>query len=622
MDYLEREASALREKLRKQSNYPNAVAYQSDVSKLQNYEQMIKESKERMAKAMAEADVQEKKNQTNNNLSQVSKITQNYSNSCAAINKNGCTLDPSTITNIATVAAAKAGSIVSTGTDIAANALSKLTDGLSASDSDNITPEWMSKLGSSIGDTASQFADTIADKASGAATYLSGMVDKYGGSLISTAGNALSTATNMVNKVSGLAQESANWFNGLTTSFTEKSSNKKSDVNSGFVASSNKKGVDNTKLPVSELGANLTSLKNKAFDKFAELAGPVTNLKDAVANVKKSVTCTVQSAFKAGQAVVGTIQNTVQSVTSPITSAIKTARNIANPNNVQAMVTGALDFLPDGVTNMIGKIAYNETAKYNNKLAAVQSKLNGITNLGTKVSGLLQYTEGSPELLNDAGQLLIGLATGDISKKDLDQLYKAATSYCENVAAPSYMEFGNNKLVYETLIKQALSSGSSHLLSQLANCQKYFSKETKLNIASEFFNVAKKGDVVSVETMVQATGTNMVQDAKQLARTLGTNLIKENSNVKAVDERAGAVTYSGDNEIDDVNQYYRDMYLSVVDTLNLTPDELLQDDNLPGSYSAEYVTLYARQPELLKAMGMSDTKRNTIINVYTKYALK
>lgn len=622
MDYLEREASALREKLRKQSNYPNAVAYQSDVSKLQNYEQMIKESKERMAKAMAEADVQEKKNQTNNNLSQVSKITQNYSNSCAAINKNGCTLDPSTITNIATVAAAKAGSIVSTGTDIAANALSKLTDGLSASDSDNITPEWMSKLGSSIGDTASQFADTIADKASGAATYLSGMVDKYGGSLISTAGNALSTATNMVNKVSGLAQESANWFNGLTTSFTEKSSNKKSDVKSGFVASSNKKGVDNTKLPVSELGANLTSLKNKAFDKFAELAGPVTNLKDAVANVKKSVTCTVQSAFKAGQAVVGTIQNTVQSVTSPITSAIKTARNIANPNNVQAMVTGALDFLPDGVTNMIGKIAYNETAKYNNKLAAVQSKLNGITNLGTKVSGLLQYTEGSPELLNDAGQLLIGLATGDISKKDLDQLYKAATSYCENVAAPSYMEFGNNKLVYETLIKQALSSGSSHLLSQLANCQKYFSKETKLNIASEFFNVAKKGDVVSVETMVQATGTNMVQDAKQLARTLGTNLIKENSNVKAVDERAGAVTYSGDNEIDDVNQYYRDMYLSVVDTLNLTPDELLQDDNLPGSYSAEYVTLYARQPELLKAMGMSDTKRNTIINVYTKYALK
>lgn len=566
--------------------------------------------------------VQEKKNQTNNNNEKVTQISQNYANSCAAMNKNGCTLDPSTVNNIAAVAASKAGSIVSTGTDIAANALSKFTDGLSASDSDSIAPEWMSKLGSSIGDTASQFADTIADKASGAATYLSGMVDKYGGSLISTAGNALSTATNMVNKVSGLAQESANWFNGLTTSFTEKSSNKKSDVKSGFVASSNKKGVDNTKLPVSELGANLTSLKNKAFDKFAELAGPVTNLKDAVSNVKKSVTCTVQSAFKAGQAVVGTIQNTVQSVTSPITSAIKTARNIANPNNVQAMVTGALDFLPDGITNMIGKIAYNETAKYNNKLAAVQSKLNGITNLGTKVSGLLQYTEGSPELLNDAGQLLIGLATDDISKKDLDQLYKAATGYCENVAAPSYMEFGNNKLVYETLIKQALASGSSHLLSQLANCQKYFSKETKLNIASEFFNVAKKGDVVSVETMVQATGTNMVQDAKQLARTLGTNLIKENSNVKAVDERAGAVTYSSDNEIDDVNQYYRDMYLSVVDTLNLTPDELLQDDNLPGSYSAEYVTLYARQPELLKAMGMSDTKRNTIINVYTKYAVK
>lgn len=567
-------------------------------------------------------DIKKKQQEKQATDNKVKSTTGNYSNSCAAMNKNGCTLDTSTITNIAAVATAKAGDVLSTGKDMAANALSKLTDGLTASDSDSIMPEWMSKLGSSISDTASEFADTIADKASGAATYLTGLVDKHGDSLVSKAGSALSTATNMVNKVSGLAQDATNWFNGLTTSFSGKeTTNKKSDVKSGFVASSNKKGIDNTKLPLSELGANLSKLKNKAFKKFAELAGPVSNLKDAVSNVKKSVTCTVQSVFKTGQSIVGTISNTVQSVTSPITSAISTARNLTNPNNIQAVVNNSLDFLPKGVTNMIGKIAYNETAKLNNKIAAVQSKVNGITNLGPKVAGLLQYTEGSPELLNDAGKLLIGLATGDVTKKDLDQLYKAATGYCENVATPSYMEFGNNKLVYETLIKQALSSGSSHLLSQLANCQKYFSKETKLNIASEFFNVAKTGDVSSVETMIKATGTNLVQDNKKLLRTLGTNLIKEKSNVKAVDERAGTATLADNNEIDDVNKYYRDMYLSVVDGLNLTPKELLSDDNLPQAYSAEYVTLYARQPELLRDMGMSDIKRNTVLQVYNHYSV-
>lgn len=592
------------------------------------YSADMESAQRRLAEAEAKQNEVKKKQQEKQAAEQKAKATTgNYSNSCAAINKNGCTLDPSAVTNAANVAMSKAGEIVETGKDAVSGALSKLTDGLTASNSDSIMPEWMSKLGNSIGDTASEFADTIADKASGAATYLSGLADKTGTALISTAGNALSTATNMVNKVSGLAQDATNWFNGLTTSFSSKeTTKKKSDVKSGFVASSNKKGVDNTKLPASELGANLSSLKNKAFDKFAELAGPCTNLMDAVNNVKKSVTCSVQSVFKTGQSIVSTIQGTVSSITSPITSTITTARNIANPNNIQAMVTNSLDFLPKGVTNMIGKAAYNETAKINNKIAAVQSKVNGITNLGTKISGLMNYTEGSPELLNDAGQLILGLATGDVTKKDLDQLYKAATGYCENVAAPSYMEFGNNKLVYETLIKQALSSGSSHLVSQLANCDKYFSKETKLNIASEFINVAKKGDVTSIETMIKATGTNLVSNPKELLRTLGTNLTKETSKdvkgkpIKAVDNRAGTATLSGNNVITDVNQHYRNMYLGIVDGLNLTPKELLSDDNLPQAYSAEYVTLYARQPELLKDMGMTDTKRNTILNVYNYYS--
>lgn len=590
--------------------------------------------------------VKKKQNTTNNTKQQISKTINDQSKSCSAMNKDGCNLDTAKLSDLAAVAMEKTAPLLSGIKDVASSAWDKITGGLTAADSDSIMPEWMSKLGSSISNTASEFADTIADKASGAANYLSGWLDKDGAELISSAGSALSWATNKVNQVSSLAQDATNWFNGITNSLSGKDSKnkkKKSAVKSGFVASNNKQGIENGKLAVADEGINFSKLKDKAFSKFAELAGPVTNLKDAISNVKKTVTCTVQSAFKTGATVVKTIQNTVNSVVTPINNVVKTVRKYTNPNNVQAMVTGALDFLPDSVSNMIGKAAYNQAAKVNNKLAHVQSKLGGIEGLGDKIIGLMSYSEGSPELLNDAGKIILGLATGDISKKDLDQLYKAATGYCNNVAAPSYMEFGNNKLVYETLLKQAISAGSSHLVAQLANCGKYFSSESAANIASEFLNVAKTGDPVMANTMLNATNTSMVENNKNLARTLGTNLKTEYSNCTGVvlrdlldgnmalgidDEGTSNLTPEYDDEgqlvqvhVADINKYYREEYLRFVSKLGLTPKQLLSDDNLEGSYSAEYVTLYARQPELLRDMGMSDIKRNTVLQVYTKYTV-
>lgn len=623
--------------------YATTEQYQALRQEQKKYEQLLNDI------TAGKIDGQKKYSNEFENEFKLNEVLLSYGNSDAAINKSGCTLDSSKITSTAEIALSKISeNEEQAATSEAESALSKVSDGLSASDSDSIMPEWLTKLGSSVSNTASGFADTAADKASGAANYLSGIVDKHGDDITSFASKAISTATNMVNKVSGLASKATNWFNGLTESFTETDpkKKKKSDVKSAFVASSNKKGVDNSQSPLATLGANLTKLKNKTCDKFAELAGPVDNLKKAAANVKKTVVGTVQSAFKTGAAITKTISNTVSSVLSPAKSLITTARNLTNPNNIQDTVSGALDFLPFGLGDMVGKVARNEAAKYNTKLGMLESRVNGIDSLGTKLQGLMMYNKDSPELLNDGGKLILGLATGDVSKKDLDQLYKAATGYCNNVSTPSYLEFGNNKLVYETLLKQALNSGSSSLVSQLANCGKYFSNETKKNIADEFIASAKKGDVTSLNAMVDIAGKGLVEDPKELVRTLGTNLIKETSGVSGtvtpnlvkdtptivsmaldepveepnlipiIDETTGDIV---EYEVKDINKHYRQQYLALVNDLGLTPQELLADDQLPQAYSAEYVTLYARQPELLKDMGMSDTKRNTILHVYTHY---
>ena len=623
--------------------YRNSADYKYMVS------QMEKVKKEISRRESVQNDKKKREQLYQESVKQTEEAAANCAKSCAAMNKSGVTLDSNKLTDIAGIAMAKLGDIGEGIADTASDIWDKISDGLTAGDSDSIIPGWMSKLGSSIADTASGFADTAADIASGAANYLSGFTDKLGNGLLSAASKSISTATNMVNKVSGMAADAANWFNELTSSFTETDpkKKKKSDVKSAFVASNNKKGVDNSKSPLADLGVNLTKLKNKAFDKFAELAGPVNNLKDAIKNVKKTVTCTVQSAFRAGTAITKSISNTVSSVLAPVKSTITTARNLTNPNNIQAMVTGALDFLPSNVSKMVGKIAYNKAAKYNTKLGMLEGKVNGIDSLGTKIQGLLKYNENSPELLNDAGKLILGLATGDVSKKDLDQLYKAATGYCNNVATPSYLEFGNNKLVYETLLKQALKSGSSHLVSQLANCGKYFSNETKKNIADEFLDTAKKGDVTALNLMLGIAGTDKVGNIKELARTLGTNLLNDTSGAKGevipdlVKQSPMTVSSMGlDDEpisnpnltpvyndegilthfnVADINKHYREQYLAFVAGAGMTPDQLLRDDELPSAYSAEFVTLYARQPELLKEMGMSNTKRNTILNVYTHY---
>lgn len=483
-------------------------------------------------------------------------------------------------------------------------ASSWLDTGISAATSvGNTVKGWLG----SAKDTASEFYDTVADKASGAADWAMGLADKAGNSLSSYAGEALSWATNMTNKATEWASDATDWFNGITSSFSGGDSN--TEVKAGFNASDNKQGIQNAKLPAADTGFDFSKLTSgTGFAKFKELAGSAKNLFTAVGNVKKKIVGMVQSASNTAATLVKTAQKTVNKVINPITKVVNTARALTNPNNVQSLVNNSLNFLPFGLNKMVGKIAYNEAAKLSTKIGKVQTRLHGISSIGDKVAGLLEYSNNSSEVTNDLGKIILGLCNGSVTSDNLKTLYKNALDICPNVETPSFIDCGTNKLMYTTLMKQAIDYGSAHLISQLLNCQSYFGTDTKKLMLDTFFDTAKAGDPTVVNAVIAGTGTGNITNAKDVALALGTNLREEASDLQ-------------------LSAQYREAYKEALDNLGLTTKMVLSDGskisyNKNTVVDAASMTLLARRPALLSALDVSDDTRNTVLNVYNTYMQK
>ena len=576
----------------------------------------------------------------------------NYAKSGASMMKNG-------VTNTATIINNSAGAAVTKATN-AVNELSKKiingesTNTSSSSSIVNTASSWASKglnaattisnsassLVSSITGTASKFSNTVADVASGAINSVTGIVDKVGNVVGDYINDGLSTLTNVTNKINNVASEAVGWFNDTVNSITSSDKNSTSVVKTAFVTSDNKQGIDNANLPASELGINLSSLSGTGINKFKELAGSANNLFDAVKNVKNTVVGGIQSVANVGKSLVTTISTTVNTALSPVKNVINTAKSIVDPNNVKSLVGSTLDFLPFGLDKTISNIAYNETARLANKISRVETKLGGILGIGDKLANLVGYSQNSNQLLNDAGKIVFGLATGNVSKTELDALYNAAMTVCPNVAGPSYVDFGDNKLLYDALMQESIEMGCANLISQLTNCGSYFDTNTKKLMEDNLVSAASTGDALVVDAILEATGTNAIADPKEYALGLGTNLKQENISgvtIKTIekDDQGNTTTVYSDNT--NSNEVYLSSYVDVLGRLNITPIELVSEeiDKTTGTsrtrnneneetpmlaYSVTNMAIMARNPTVLEGLGISEDIRNMVLAVGAKYA--
>lgn len=584
--------------------------------------------KERDTLISAQNDVKKKQQNNQQQQSQLSSLVDNYKNSAGAMNKTGTTIDTSKVSQISAVATAKnakdaattalsnaisGNSVIdisgtaSTLTSTAENILGSATNlassfssaGLSAAQSVSSSVNSLFTSSKAVG-TASQFANTIADQASGAASMVTGLVDKAGNLVNSFVGDALATATNMTEKINNAVKDAREMFTESADSIG-KSGTANLESKTSFIATNNKKGISNALLPVADLGVNLSNLKNKAIDKFSELAGTVNTVTDAVNNVKSQVQGTIQNVTSTGTSILATITSPVTDTILSVKSTVEDVTDAIDPNNVKQLVQNTLGDLPFGLDDIIGTMAGEQAEKLQNKIEKVESKFSGITGISSVIANVSNYADSPSQVTDDLGKIVVGLCNGNIDKDDLDSLYKAATEICPNVSAPDYSSFGENKLAYSTLLDQAIESGCADLLRQLMNCDKYFDMDAKRLIADKLGSAARSGDPELVKTMLDATGTSSIDDPKKFALTLGTNIREESS----------------DNE---ATEAYRTTYKEILEKLNTTPKELVSDDSQEGVYSPTNMALLARKPELLNSLGIENDTRNTVLNVYTFYA--
>lgn len=487
-------------------------------------------------------------------------------------------------------------SVVGSLTDMANNAVSSALGALSGAGD-------MFGASKAIG-TATQFAHTLADKASGAVDALNGIADKACNTISTVAGSALDNSVDMTSKVGTLAKDASEKFNEMANGIEGNSSAKGTEVKTAFKTSANKSGVNNALLPAAELGANLTSLKDKAFSKFAELAGPVTTLKNAVSNVRNSVVGMVQGVTGIGAKLAGTINSSIHSVISPITSTISAVTSIADPNNVKNIVSATLGELPFGVDKIIGNSLSNKYSKAMEgvfkKVNKVESMLYGIDGVSDTIKNVLDKSATEDTIFNSAGEIITGVMSGRIDDDDFKRIYERAAEVCPNITTIDNSNYEIKKLVYNTLLQEAMNKSYANLMKQLLMCPEMVDDTTEELIASNLTTLAQNGDAISIRVATKAVDVKRFikseKEAADLVRSLCTNAEFSKTNPKINEEITKAIN-------------------EVADILGVTPESLAKDDEIPEAYSPTNMAYLMRNKNVADNMKLDTDKMHDLLSV-------
>lgn len=332
-----------------------------------------------------------------------------------------------------------------------------------------------------------------------------------------------------------------------------------------FVTSTNQKAIDNPELVAAENAIDVKAFSDADMAKIREMSGEDQPKDDSVFGWLKNFQQT-----SAGQT--GDLDENMQAADKPELSPVQslgraagsTLKTATDPRAMSQKAEENLEFLPPNMRSSVGGIVGRSSGQIADRASRVTNRISAVNDAGANIATILGMGEYYPEVTDEYGRPIKGVAGKDASYRAIDGLYNDASYLCSNVGK-DFSEFGSLKDAYDILLAAAMGSGLARLVRQLMECDKYYDQRSN-TVAYQGSRMAMyRGDPYTVNAGQDMYGRSRAYDPRYTSRTMISNM-----------------EYDQDN----LDEY--DNYLS---SHNLTRRQVLEDEYAPpGTLSARQMS--------------------------------
>ena len=423
----------------------------------------------------------------------------------------------------------------------------------------------------------------------GSISSASNKINQTVSSVASDAGNLLKSG---VNSLTNSVSEFANSVFGKTANASKALTNRSQSQNKGEQETNSKikslasdsaeaiskpvayvtKSVDDVVTGASTLSQGngvkdgISSMSETAKNNLSKATGTDINSDSALTSAIKSVTNGFSSAVKGGSNAINSMKekivsptvSTIKDSVSSFTDNIKeTVGNIGDTLDIGGTASAlkdlnktVLDTLPSPVADMISskeddfinKTVDSVTQGKMDQISNILSALNGVSSDDVLNSTLGLLSNKYPNITDSEGLDVTKLA-GNQSMDVVQRLFSAAQGICNiNSLNDTYLNYSDNKTLYDTLLDLAGQYGVTQLIDDLSQCGKnssahYFDQQSIDTLRNVCKTATENGDPFTYRSAQNAAGkSNINTDAEDLIK-LNANMVDDGyDNTKAYNE--------------------------------------------------------------------------------------
>ena len=421
----------------------------------------------------------------------------------------------------------------------------------------------ISSASNKINQTVSSVASDAGNLLKGGVSSLTSSVSDFANSVFSKTANASKALTNRSQSQNKGEQETNSKIKSLASDSAEAISKPVAYVT---------KSVDDVVTGASTLSQGngvkdgISSMSETAKNNLSKATGTDINSDSALTSAIKSVTNGFSSAVKGGsdaiksmkEKIVSPTVSTIKDSVSSFTNGIKnTIGDIGDTLDIGGTASAlkdlnktVLDTLPSPVADMISskeddfinKTVNNVTQGKMDQISNILSALNGVKSDDVLNSTLGLLSNKYPNITDSEG-LDVTKLTGNQSMDVVERLFSAAQGIC-NIKSlnDTYLNYSDNKTLYDTLLDLAGQYGITQLIDDLSQCGKnssahYFDQQSIDTLRNVCKTATENGDPFTYRSAQNAAGkSNINTDAEDLIK-LNANMVDDGyDNTEAYNE--------------------------------------------------------------------------------------
>lgn len=440
--------------------------------------------------------------------------------------------------SISSIAGSASGAINSAASSIS-DTIANMANGL------NLGANPMSVLGSDLATLTSQATQSISSIISD--------VNAGIGSLTSNIASAAKGPQEVADKIKSIAADSAEALATPVAFVTKGISEVVEGVNqlpelvskgSSWLSDMGKDAISNiskaTGINIKDAGSLKDAIKNVTGE-ISKGINQFEQLKDTVTSTIKS---TVDTIKETGSSLVQGVNDTINSVVS---GAAGIVNSVTGEGGLISDIIGGIGGLTDSICaglppkyadwlssksdKFLGKLEDKAIGAVNGSIANIFNKVTGIgldkDSMGALIDGIYKHGISANGLTTSDGTSMYP-QLGDNNATTIKKLYAAAAAICPDIKVPQYVEYDNNKDLFDALLALSAQYGLSDLIAKLQQClsgnQLYFDKRSVQILLDAMDDVCKQGNPFLFESILDTVKAKHMPKLTEKLKHLGANL--------------------------------------------------------------------------------------------------